>query len=413
MKKALKVARYEFLEKVKTKAFLIYMILFPLVIVGITLIPGLLVSNEQVSTRPIGILDETKKYSPLIKSKLDEFSLSDGQPMYVPVQLYLKGKTFSESQANADNFVINGELDGYILITSESEKISISYRNLIITDVENITRLEKVINEVRTALNLKSHGYNPDKINSLIEFQKLNTVQIVKDGDEKSASLEEIYFSSVILLMLLFMMILFSGGLLIRSLVEEKSNRIMEVLLSSCSANDLLTGKMLGLGLLGMFQLGVWTTVGFALFGSNYVSPEVFENIGLSLVYFILGYMLFTSIFVGVGSVVNTEQEAQQFTSYLSMVMILPLVISIKVIQNPDILLVKILSLFPLTSPPVMLLRLKILTPPLWEIILTIVILLLSIYVVIIISSKIFRIGILSYGKRPTLKELFQWLKEK
>jgi len=414
MKKALKVARYEFLEKIRTKAFLIYMILFPLVIVGVTIIPGLLVNEQEILTRPIGILDETNIYAGVLKNKLDEFTITDGQPMYVPVQLYQKDKSFEQSRAIADKYILTGELDGYILIEeNDSGKVSFSYRNIIITDIENITRLERVINEAKTSVNLKSHGFNPDEINSLIDFEKLRTVQIQKEGEERSASLEELYFSSVILLMLLFMMILFSGGLLIRSLVEEKSNRIMEVLLSSCSANDLLMGKMLGLGLLGLFQLVVWTLVGLTIFGTNYVSPEVFENIWLSLVYFLLGYMLFTSIFVGVGSIVNTEQEAQQFTSYLSLIMILPLVISIKVIQNPDILLVRILSFFPLTSPPVMLLRLKILTPPLWEILVTIIILLLSIYIVILISARIFRIGILSYGKRPALKELLHWIKEK
>lgn len=413
MKKSLIVARYEFLEKVRTKAFLIYMILFPLVITGITIIPGLLINNEEQITRPIGILDQTQKYYPMIKRKLDEFRLPDGQPLYIPVQISLRGKTFAELQKNADRYCKLGELDGYILITEkDSGRIEFSYRNYIITDAENINRLERVINEVRTSIDLRSHGFDPTQIKSLTKYEKLYTVQIGSDG-AKPTSIEELYFSSVIILMLLFMMILFSGGMLIRSLVEEKSNRIMEVLLSSCSANDLLTGKMLGLGLLGLFQLAVWSFAGFALFGADYLSPEVFGNIGLTLLYFLLGYMLFTSIFVGIGSVVNTEQEAQQFTSYLSLVMILPLVISIQVIQNPDVFLIKLLSFFPLTAPPVMLLRIKIVTPPLWEIIATIIILILSIYVVIMISSKMFRIGVLSYGKRPTLKELIHWIKEK
>ncbi|MDP4175201.1 MAG: ABC transporter permease, partial [Bacteroidota bacterium] len=110
---------------------------------------------------------------------------------------------------------------------------------------------------------------------------------------------------------------------------------------------------------------------------------------------------------------VNNEQEAQHFTNYISLIMTLPLIISLKVIENPDLIYIKILSFIPLTSPPVMILRLKIQTPPAWEIILTVFILLISIYVSIFLSSKIFKIGILSYGKLPKYRELLSWIKEK
>ena len=130
------------------------------------------------------------------------------------------------------------------------------------------------------------------------------------------------------------------------------------------------------------------------------------------LLYFLLGFLFYSSLFVGIGSTVNTEQEAQQITTYLSLILMLPVVIALPAIQNPNFIVTKILSYFPLTTPTVMLLRLNVETVSPLEIVLTISILLISIIVVTKLSAKIFKIGILSYGSRPTLKDIVQWIKE-
>lgn len=130
------------------------------------------------------------------------------------------------------------------------------------------------------------------------------------------------------------------------------------------------------------------------------------------LLYFILGFLFYASLFVGIGSTVNTEQEAQQITTYLSLILMLPVVIAMPAIQNPDFIVTKIFSYIPLTIPTVMLLRLNVENVSQLEIILTLAILVLSILVVTKISAKIFRIGILSYGNKPTIKEILRWIKE-
>jgi ABC-2 type transport system permease protein len=126
-----------------------------------------------------------------------------------------------------------------------------------------------------------------------------------------------------------------------------------------------------------------------------------------------LGYVFYVSIFVGIGSIVSTDQEAQQFTSYISIILILPTIFSVSAIQNPGSTLIKILSYIPFTSASIMMLRLKIETIPPVEILSIIMIMLLSIYLTITFSSKLFKIGILSYGKRPSIKELIRWIREK
>jgi ABC-2 type transport system permease protein len=207
------------------------------------------------------------------------------------------------------------------------------------------------------------------------------------------------------------MMIIYSGGMLIRSLVEEKSNRLIEILISSCTPNELISGKIFGLSALGLTQIAIWALVSTMLVNSAIIPTGIFNNILPILLYFLLGFIFYTSIFVGIGSIVTSEQEAQMITTYLSLILIFPVVFAISIFNNPNSSLISILSYIPLTLPSVMILRINVAPISSIEIFLTTVIMLVSIYITIIVSSKIFRIGILSYGKRPSIKELISWLK--
>jgi len=201
--------------------------------------------------------------------------------------------------------------------------------------------------------------------------------------------------------------------MLVRSLIEEKSNRLIEILISSCTSEELLAGKILGLSALGLTQILIWSLIGVGLAGSSVIPSEAFENVLPMLLYFVLGFIFYTTIFVGIGSIVSTEQEAQQITTYISLILVLPIVFVVPAIQNPDSIMVKVLSYIPLTIPSIMLLRFKIETVPLTDIFITLSIMILSIIITLKLSAKIFRIGILSYGKKPSVKELIHWLKEK
>ena len=222
-----------------------------------------------------------------------------------------------------------------------------------------------------------------------------------------------VFLSAFVFILLLMMMVIYSGQMLVRSLIEEKSNRLIEILISSCSSEELLAGKIIGLASLGFTQILIWSLIGIGLIGSALVPSGAFENILPMLLYFVIGFIFYTTIFVGIGSIVSTEQEAQQITTYISLILILPVVIAVPAIQNPDSMIVKVLSFIPFTIPSIMLLRFKIETVQLIDIIITLSIMILSILLTLKLSAKIFRIGILSYGKKPTTRELFSWLKEK
>ena len=241
---------------------------------------------------------------------------------------------------------------------------------------------------------------------------ELKPVKLEESGKEGTADFLTTFFTAFIFIMLFFMLIMLSGQMLVRSLVEEKSNRLIEIIISSCTADELLTGKIFGLGALGLFQILIWAMIAVSLLGASVIPYTAFQNILPMFVYFLLGSVFFTAIFVGIGSIVTTEQEAQQITTYLSFVLLLPIVMILPLMENPNSILIKVLSYIPLTLPTTMILRLNIAPVPFYIISITIVIMMVSIYFAIKFASKIFRIGILSYGKRPSLKELGEWIRE-
>jgi ABC-2 type transport system permease protein len=211
--------------------------------------------------------------------------------------------------------------------------------------------------------------------------------------------------------MMLFFLILTSGQLLVRSMIEEKSNRIVEILVSSVSPTELMAGKVLGLSGLGLTQIGFWGLIGTALALQYNILLIPPAQVFLLLVYFVLGYLFYAAIFIGVGSPLNTEQEAQQVTSYLVIVVVLPIALAIPVMQTPGATWIKVLSYIPFLTPTMMTLRIPIQVPDITEIIVTVAIMVVAIYFAMVAAGRIFRIAILSTGKRPSLREVIGWAK--
>jgi ABC-2 type transport system permease protein len=172
-----------------------------------------------------------------------------------------------------------------------------------------------------------------------------------------------------------------------------------------------MVGKILGLSSLGFVQIGLWGVIGIAVSMKTGGSFFLTENLLLSAVYFGLGYLMYSAIFVGAGSPVTTEQEAQQLTSYLSLVLVFPIALAIPAMQDPDSMLIKVLTFVPILTPAFMLLRIPIQTPPTWEIVVSIVVLVVTTAVLMWAAGKVFRIAILVYGKRPSISQLVRWIR--
>jgi ABC-2 type transport system permease protein len=414
MKKIFEISKWEFLEKIKTRAFVLSLIITPALVIIISIGGTFLSTTEEETTRVVGILDSSMVYYYPLLHALENYRLENGQPAYIVFNLNQPGKSIRENIKSADVEVIEDRIAGYVLLERfKNDSLAVEYRSQNAGNFKDIQMIENAVEEVRIRIGLSRIGVNPDLIKSSLNKIQVSEVTIKKGNKAHKSDFLTEFLSSIIFIMLLLMMIIYSGQMLVRSLVEEKSNRLIEILISSCSPEELLAGKILGLSALGLFQMFIWACIGIALAGSSVIPSSAFNNISIMLVYFILGFLFYTALFVGIGSIVTTEQEAQLLTSYLSLILVLPIAISAFAITNPNSVFVQVLSFIPFTIPSVMLLKINIINVPVPEIVSTVIIMVLSIYFTILVASKIFRIGILSYGRKPSLKELISWIKER
>jgi ABC-2 type transport system permease protein len=410
--KFLDVARWEFLEKVKSKWFLISLVMLPVIMVVFGVLPGLLASKADDKTIAVGVIDETGSILEPLAAKLEEkYRLPDKQPNYILRNLK-EDVEFEQLKARANRLVASKEIEGYFYIPStvyDSGKVE--FRGENVSNIRIAERFSRTIEEVIVEKRLVSQGLDPAKIKKLMADVNVKSIKVSEKGEEKESGFLETFFSGYILIMVLMFLILTSAQLLIRSVVEEKSNRVIEVLLSSCSARDLMVGKILGLSGLGLLQIFVWGLIGMGFAMKSGANLFAMDQLLLSAVYVVLGYLLYSAIFVAVGSPVTTEQEAQQITQYVTLILVFPIVLAIPATQNPDSMLIKVLSFIPLMTPAFMIMRIPIQMPALWELLTTIALLIVSGVFMMWAAGKIFRTAILVYGKRPTIPELIRWIR--
>ncbi len=411
MNKALVVAKWEYLEKIKSKAFLIGLFLTPMIMVGMGILPSLLANGSDQETKVIGVIDRTGDLIAPLAERLQKFRLTNGQPNYL-VQPIAVGSEVNLDEAieTANNKVLHDEIEGYCIIDADPlVDTLVEYRSRHVGDFRISNRIEESLRSVLTEKKLAQLGLDPQLLTRLSVPIDVRTVKLSKTGETEKGDFMTVFFSAYVFLMMLFFLILTSGQLLVRSMIEEKSNRIVEILVSSVSPTDLMMGKVLGLSGLGFTQIGFWGLIGLALTLQFSISMIPFAQALLLLIYFVLGYLFYSAIFIGIGSPLTTEQEAQQITSYLVLIVVLPIALALPAIQNPGATWIKVLSYIPLLTPTMMTLRIPIQVPSAWEIIITTLIMLASTYVAMVGAGRIFRIAILSTGKRPGLREIVRW----
>ncbi|MBI4427849.1 MAG: ABC transporter permease [Ignavibacteriales bacterium] len=411
--KFLGVAKWEFIEKVKSKAFIISLVLMPIIIVAFSVIPGLLATKPDEHSITIGVIDETNDIFESLAARLSEkYKLPDKRPNYALRRIPVEGDLATTKQI-ANLMTANDEIQGYFHIpVTVYDSGKVEYRAQNVGNIRIQERFSRTIEEVVVGKRLSSRGYDPKLIRNLMTDVDIKSIKINDKGEEKESGFLETFFSAYIVIMMLLFLVMTSGQLLIRSVVEEKSNRVIEILLSSCSARDLMTGKILGLGSLGIVQMMVWGLIGLSVSLQTKGALFTPEHMLLSLIYFALGYLLYSAIFVAAGSPVTTEQEAQQITTYVSLFLVFPIVLAMPVMQNPGSIVFRVLSFIPILTPAFMVMRIPIQMPPLWEILSTIGILFVSSVAMMWVAGKIFRTAILVTGKRPTLPELIRWVRE-
>lgn len=415
MAKMLQVARWEFVQKAKTKAYIISLVLTPAIIMLFAVLPSILASKADTETRQFLIYDQTGLFAEPLQQSLEErYKLPDGRPNYALVPIDTQQFTLEEALTEYKPRLLDDEYTGILIIPTDIfTSRRMEYRG---ANVGNEIEIRKISNELEKLViqrSLVQNGIDPALYNEASRELSLTTIKISQSGENTESGFLEVFIAAYGSTLLLFMLVIITGQLLVRSLFEEKSNRIIEILLSSCSPIELMMGKLLGLSGLGILQAVVWLSIGLGIGTQFGTLPDVFSLLPFLLLYMLLGYLFYASILIGLGSLATTEQEAQQITGYMTMLIMLPVALIIPLMQNPNSGLVKTLSYVPFMTPSVMTMRIAVQRPEWWEIFASVGVMLVSIVILLYLSSKIFRAAILSYGKRPTLPEIIGFLREK
>jgi ABC-2 type transport system permease protein len=420
------VIRREYLERVKKKSFWIGVLVFPLIM---TLLIGgsfLLMAVSPDEQRKIAMIDATGKLIGPMTKELGEDKLKNGSP-----KLALEAAPAPEAGQDPSPEVLEAlkervnkkELFGYLVAGPDIEaegNFKLYVKNVgSIQVTENIERaLRRAVISLR-AENMKL-ALDPASLKALLAPVSMDSFQVMAVGKAKKSNFLVSYFGTFGFVMILFMSMLLYGIAVMRGILEEKSNRIMEVLLGSLTPNELMTGKILGIALVGLTQLAVYTLTAGALrifLMTRTVSEDIagmadifsMSKMVYFVLFFLLGYFMYTGMFAAVGAVCNSEQEAQNLQAPVQYMLMIPMIATFFFVNNPDSKIAVIASLIPVFTPMVMFMRISLLTPPFWQIALSIVLTLITIYFIFRGVAKIFRIGILMYGKRPTIPEILRW----
>ena len=434
MSKLLLIIKREFISKVRNKSFIVMTFLSPLLFVGIGIFVGYL-STMKSDLKTIAIHDQTGKF-------VNDFK-SDDQYQYIDLSnidlKILKDSIISDSYEGL--IVVPNELDN-----SKLEK-SIQYISNDSPGVMFIENLEDVLSKKITSENFQKQGLDTLKINQAKANVSINLEKA--SGEEALKGLNEIKIAiGGAFGYLIMMFIIIYGNMVMRSVIEEKVSRIIEVIISSVKPFQLMMGKIIGTSLAGILQFIIWALLGLtamfvlsSIFGVQMgassaaqgqeaiamAQKEMGSDIQMYIkelwnlpiatilisfvIYFIGGYFLYSSFYAAIGAAVDNETDSQQFLLPVIMPLILGVYIGFfTVINDPHGTVATVFSMIPLTSPIVMMMRIPF-GVPFWQIAVSVTLLFSTFFVVVWIASKIYRVGILMYGKKPTWKELYKWLK--
>ena len=282
-------------------------------------------------------------------------------------------------------------------------------------DIDHARRIEREVERAITEERMRRAGIDPEVVQTIRSTQpRGQAMTLEKDGTEKDAAAGFRKALPFIFMMLLFTASITGGQYLLMGTLEEKSSRVMEVVLSAISPRELLVGKLLGQGLVGLTTLAVYVALGLGVADQFNMTGNIpFGTLPWLVVYFVMAYAFFGALMLAVGSAVTEIREAQSLQAPVMMLMMLPFILLVPVLENPSGIVARVGSWIPPITPFIMVMRMSDVAhaPPLWELLATTVLGFAAVAVVVWIAAKIFRVGVLMYGKPPSFLELLKWIR--
>jgi ABC-2 type transport system permease protein len=421
MRKILMVIRREYFDRVKRKSFWIGTAVFPLLMAAMFGIQFAAMFMNPAEQKTIAFVDATGRLFEATAEGLDD-KLKDGRPEFVFVKEPIRG-SLDETRKSLEPQVVSGKLLGVLTATEDIDaKEAFRFYAKNVGNVMVTERIERALKNAVVGLRLEKSNLGLDRktLDGIMKPIDMGTFQVSAGGESKKKGFLQTYLGTFAFVMVLYMSLLLYGIAVMRGVIEEKSSRVMEVLLGSLTPDQLMTGKILGIGLVGLTQMAIYVLTAGVLRGyfaaqqgaAEWTSAlDAFSPAKMMwfVLFYILGYFTYTALFAAIGAVCNTEQEAQNLTTPVTMCLVIPMMLAFFFVNNPDSTPAVVLSLIPIFTPMIMYMRISVLTPPLWQIGLSILLMLAMIWLIFKGVAKIFRIGVLMYGKRPTIPEILRW----
>jgi ABC-2 type transport system permease protein len=416
MDKLKAIIKREYLTRVRSKGFIIGTILSPLFMSSLILIPIFLGRSAGPDKYQIVALDQSGDGRLFESLALALAPTKPGQPRYELSRVEVSSQEELELRRQAlSKSIAEKQLDGYLILPPDAlrqEEIKFYAQNA--GSFSNARRLDNAIKNAIQERRIAQEGLDAERVRHLTRDVELTVV------NERGESERGRVLLAFILVMFIYITVLIYGVAVMRGVMEEKQSRIIEVLLASVKPFELMLGKVIGIGLVGLTQYLVWVVSGVALSamsaGAVAVAGFDMPKISLSLmiffmVYYLLGYFLYAAFYAMIGAIVSSEDDGQQAQWPVSMTFAVSFVLSTLAMENPNGVAVTILSLIPFFGPSLMFLRIALGAAPAWQIAASIILLVATIIAVSWVAAKIYRVGVLMYGKRPTLPELGRWLR--
>ena len=422
MRKIWLIIKREYVTRVRTKAFLWGTIALPLLTIGVFAFQIIMSTRQLDHTLKLAILDDNGGLAASITRRLTG-KLPSGEPTFQVVKTVSRPASEEQSREELLDQIRKGELDGYLVVPKDAAGgTAVEFHTKNPGNITMKGSINRAVSDAVVAERLGKWGVRASDVAQMTQPVDVKLFKITRHGESVEAG--QTFLTAIIAGMLLYTTLVVYGVATMRSVMEEKTTRIVEILVASVRPFYLLSGKILGVAAVALTQYLIWAAAGGLLTGYGTAMarsarpgasiPKIqvpWSLLAYMVIFFLAGYLLYASLYAAVGAMVSTEQEAQQVQAPLTMVIVLSFLLFNVILRDPNSRTAVVLSLVPFLSPILMILRIAMQTPPFWQIALSLALSLSTTVGVVYVSAKIYRVGVLMYGKRPSVVELFRWLK--
>jgi len=416
------VAKREYMARLRSKAFWISTVLIPVLMAAWAILPSLFMAKSKASQR-LAIVDRTGQIAAPLVEELEDWSERTARQVAFDIERLEPSPDDEAQRAELDRRVLDGEIQAWLWIGENSlDENSVEYHAESVSNFLTQEALERALSSVARTVRLEGAGYDVATIGRLTESIDLDTVRVSEDGSREEGGLGG-FALAFALFMLLYMTTLIYGQQVMNGILEEKSSRVVEVVLAVTRPTELMAGKLVGIGLVGLTQLVIWIasmlvlTAPAVVGAIAFIPPEVsLPTISPILLvhfffHFLLGYFFYATLYAMIGASFNNVQEAQQMAGVAVVFVVAPWMFFMPIVNDPDSTLAVVTSLIPFFTPLLMMLRMALKMPPLWQVLLGYALTTLLCVAMTWLCARIYRVGILMYGKKPTIQEIWRWIR--